>query len=305
MKLALKVTALVGWISMLFLLACSLPSDDSIRFIAPHPVINEIMMNPAGSDLPEREWLELYNPSAVAILLKNYTLVYNNRSFDFPDLYLPAKQYLIVTAAQNEQAFLSYGNVCGMVGWPTMSNTGATISLMHNEAGTVDQVSYASNWYASTVKRRGGWSLERINPEFGCNPRQAWRESESAGGGTPGRQNSVYRVGAIPIIQIEQTIVGARQINFVLNMDAESVLDIGSVQLPLELPAPVRWTLSRDTVQLSFDQDLPIGVPYLVTVMGQFCGEAVSLSRTVFEETAFVYNDVKFCSIPTPEALVL
>ena len=290
--MTLKATSLLCWISILFWLGCAIPSDESTRFIAPHPVINELMMNPGGSSLPANEWLELYNPSDVAILLKNYTLSYNNRSFEFPDIYLPARQYIIVTASQNEGRFTPFGNVCGIPGWPTMSNTGATLTLSHLQVGTVDQVSYSSSWYSSTVKRRGGWSLERINPEFGCNPVQAWQESEALDGGTPGRQNSVYRLGVIPSLQIAQTIIQTNDLYFVLNIDVESMLSIHTIQMANDLPRPVRWTVSRDTIHFFFDQALPVGTPYVVTLMGKFCGGEVTLSHTVFAETILMYNDV-------------
>lgn len=290
--MTLKSFVVLCWISVFCWYGCAPVLEDELRYVAPHPVINELMMNPSGTDLPLREWLELYNPSNVAILLKNYTLTYNNTSFQFPDIYLPAKQYVIVTAAQNEQAFVGFGNVCGIAGWPTMSNAGATITLTHQEIGTVDQVSYASNWYASTSKRSGGWSLERINPEFGCNPASAWQESEAREGGTPGAQNSVYRANAIPNVQIGQTIVQDQNLSFVLNMDIENSLTIQQVQMPIGLPPISSWRTSRDTIQISFGQQLPEGFPYEVTIAGQYCGRTITLSQTVFTETSLQYNDV-------------
>ncbi|MCL8000835.1 hypothetical protein M8994_21835, partial [Brucella sp. 21LCYQ03] len=138
-----------------------------------------------------------------------------------------------------------------------MSNAGATITLAHLELGTVDAVSYQSNWYETTAKRQGGWSLERINPEFGCNPVQAWQESIATGGGTPGRQNSVYLAGAIPNVQIQQVLIQENSLNFVLNIDAESMLSLGSVQVANELPQPLNWTISRDTIRVRFHGELP------------------------------------------------
>ncbi|MFD2743081.1 MULTISPECIES: lamin tail domain-containing protein [Sphingobacterium] len=279
----------------LYLLCCTSCTtflEEESTYIAPHPIINEIMMNPSGNDLPMREWLELYNPSSIAISLKNYTITYNNRTFQFPDLYLPARQYIIVTSAQNEQAFMRYGNVCGIVGWPTMSNAGATITLAHDQIGTVDQVSYAANWYATAAKRRGGWSLERVNPEFGCNPARAWQESEAREGGTPGARNSVYRAGAIPNVQILRTIIQDQQLHFILNMDVGSIINIQQVQMPIELPQIHSWSISRDTIQLSFNQPLPVGIPYDVAITSEFCGRNVILSQTVFQEAHLLYNDV-------------
>ncbi|WP_166332623.1 lamin tail domain-containing protein [Sphingobacterium chungjuense] len=290
--MTLKTFVHCSFILLLFGSSCADFLEDQVRFVSPHPVINEIMMNPRGDNLPAREWLELYNPSDVAVLLQNYTISYNNRNFQFPDMYLPAKQYVIVTASQNEQAFLRYGNVCGIEGWPTMSNAGATITLNHQELGTVDQVSYAANWYASTAKRQGGWSLERINPEFGCNPAQAWQESEAREGATLGAQNSVYRADAIPDVQIRQTIVQNQELSFVLSMDIGNSLIIQQVQMPIGLPPISSWRTSRDTIHISFGQQLPEGVPYEVMIAGQYCGRNLNLSQTVFSETNLVYNDV-------------
>ncbi len=287
-----KTFTICSVILLLLASSCTDFLEEQVRYVSPHPVINEIMMNPRGDNLPAREWLELYNPSDVAILLQNYTISYNNRNFQFPAMYLPAKQYLIVTALQNEQAFLRYGNVCGIEGWPTMSNAGATITLNHQELGTVDQVSYAANWYASTAKRQGGWSLERVNPEFACNPVQAWQESEAREGGTPGAQNSVYRADAIPDMQIRQTIVQDQDLSFVLNVDIGNSLSIQQVQMPIGLPPISSWRTSRDTIHISFGQQLPEGVPYEVTIAGQYCGRNLTLSQTVFTETNLSYNDV-------------
>ena len=272
----------------------------------PYPVINEIMANPGSSTLPNHEWIELYNPTNTPIRLANYSLVYNDREFPLPGIFLSARQYLILTAAQYADTFERFGNVHGLAPWPTLNNTGAIIGLRHHEDGMVDEVRYSNRWYHTALKRSGGWSLERINPGFRCNPSSNWAESEALQGGTPGGRNSVFDETHIPNIGIAQAIVSGAEIRFVFNMEVEDAVAIDAVRSEPDIGRILLNVLRGDTVIVTLPQPLPQDVAYTFELIGTFC-EANFLSEyTVFVASETDFNDVVINEIlfnPKPDGV--
>jgi hypothetical protein len=56
----------------------------------------------------------------------------------------------------------------------------------------LDEIQYDLTWYHDDVKSKGGWSLERINPNHPCSDGNNWKASTHVDGGTPGEQNAVF-----------------------------------------------------------------------------------------------------------------
>lgn len=153
-------------------------------------VISEILADPTpATGLPEVEYIELFNPSAQPLSLKNWKLTIGNRSSVFPDAVLGAHDYVILCSAAQADQMGSYGKVIPL-GPFSLANEGATLSLYSPTNQLVFSVSYRLNWWV-TDKRDGGYSLEMLDSGNPCGQRTNWAVSTDPKGGTPGKGNSI------------------------------------------------------------------------------------------------------------------
>ena len=151
-------------------------------------LITEIMADPTpGHGLPEKEYLELFNPSSRAIDLKGYTLDYAQSSVVFPGIILQPDDYLIVCRENNVSFFEPYGRVIGLEKF-SLLNGGTTLALSDPSGQLAFQVSFSSDWYAKG--RDQGYSLEMIDISAACKTVGNWTSSGDETGGTPGRVNA-------------------------------------------------------------------------------------------------------------------
>jgi hypothetical protein len=172
------------------------PHTGSIYFSKQSPydvVINEIMADPYPSvELPEAEYIELYNRTSEAVDLEGWRLIIENREKHLPPGIIQPQQYMILCDEEYSGEFSSYGNVLPFPVFPVLRNSDSEISLLNTKGILMDSVSYHESWYRDEEKEDGGYSLERIDPENHCSGMTNWRVSHDARGGTPGNRNSVY-----------------------------------------------------------------------------------------------------------------
>lgn len=154
-------------------------------------VITEVMADPdpPAGNLPNAEYVEIYNRSSIPVNLTGWIL-YEGSSRALPVKVLQPGGYLILCANADTQSFLPYGLVAGLSSL-SLTNAGEKIALRNPQGFTVDSVLYSDLWYGNSYKGDGGWSLERIDPDFTCQNALNWKPSEAGNGGTPGGMNSV------------------------------------------------------------------------------------------------------------------
>jgi len=154
-------------------------------------LINEIMADPSPVvNLPDAEYVELYNRSAFPVDLKDWTLVLGSSSKLLPQFTLPAGGYVILCDDGARFFLESYGPVIDFSSF-AVTNAGGTIVLKNPDGAVIHTVSYTDNWYQSSYKNDGGWSLELIDPLNPCGEAANWIASNDDAGGTPGKINSV------------------------------------------------------------------------------------------------------------------
>ena len=157
-------------------------------------VINEIMFNPG----PNRtEWIELYNRGSGAVDLAGSALRLDHlervRLISSGGLSIEGQGYVVIAhdVALFRETHPGFGGtvVEATGGWERLRNSGARIWLLDAVGKPVHGAEYdeASN-------PDPGRSVELVNPDF--DP-PVWGPSADTGGGTPGRQNSLY-VSRIP-----------------------------------------------------------------------------------------------------------
>ncbi|MCX7745181.1 MAG: lamin tail domain-containing protein [Flavobacteriales bacterium] len=154
-------------------------------------VINELMVdeNPTVM-LPPTEYIELYNRNNFPVNIKGYELSVNNNTVLLPSAIIQPDSFIVFVKDVWLQEFQGIP-VIGLSTWPTLTNTGATITLRDKKGKLLHSITYTDKWYKNPSKKDGGWSLEQIDVTKPCQGIYNWKASQDVKGGTPGRTNSV------------------------------------------------------------------------------------------------------------------
>lgn len=190
-------------------------------------LITEIMADPTPSKgMPEREYLEIFNPTSEDVNLKNFKLYYGNFSVSFPDSIIKSNAYAIVFRKGYEAEFSDFGSIIPLANF-SLSNEGTLLVLKNNTGQDVFYIDYSPSWH--TLKNDGGISLEMIDTGFPCVKNQNWSSSTSTNGGTPGKANSVFK--ANPDISAPKLLnFNLDNTEVTLNFDEDLSLDFLKVQ---------------------------------------------------------------------------
>lgn len=181
-------------------------------------VINEIMADPSPSaGLPDREYLELFNTGSAVVHLKDWSLGLGSKIKVFPDVTVAPGEFLLVTAPGGAKDFLSFGRVVEISGF-LLNNSGQILTLSDPLKLWTDVVEYMPSLHKKGYGE-GGFSLERIDPGRLCGQRENWVTTLSAGGGTPGKENSVHATNPdrLPPRMLSAGLSGHSRLDIVLN----------------------------------------------------------------------------------------
>lgn len=238
-------------------------------------VIDEILADPTPVvALPNAEFLELKNTSGRNLNLQGWRISSATAtSSTFPSYILPADSFLVITSTANAALFNSYGRLLGVAGFPSLDNTGTTLTLTSREGLTIHSVTYNISWYQNAVKSDGGWTLEMIDTRNPCSGSSNWKASTDLRGGTPAARNSVDGINtdnSSPSL-IKATALNPTTISLTFNepIDSTRAANITNYSFSNGLAAPV----SAVCVAPSFTRvDLTVAAPiqpnviYTVTV---------------------------------------
>jgi hypothetical protein len=155
-------------------------------------LIHEFMADPDPIvQLPNAEYIELYNRSNRIISLQNWTITDNTGRAMLPNINIFPDSFIILTSAANALRFVGFSNVFGISSFPSLGNSEDEIVLRDQHGRVIHALQYNLTWYGDNVKQNGGWSLEMIDVNNPCTGAGNWRASTHPSGGTPGRHNSV------------------------------------------------------------------------------------------------------------------
>jgi hypothetical protein len=156
-------------------------------------VINEIFADESPVvGLPESEFVELFNNGPTAVDLSGWTFTDGTSSVaTLPTFTLLPDSFVILCAIADQADYAAFGTALGLSSFPSLNQGGDNLEIYDASNTLIDFVYYEDSWYRDTEKDDGGWSIERIDPEFACLNAENWRASEDTSGGTPGRENSV------------------------------------------------------------------------------------------------------------------
>jgi hypothetical protein len=256
-------------------------SHDFMYFVEPPShfkdiVINEIFADPTPTvELPEAEFIELYNRSADPFDLNGWKISDDGQAVSLPSKILLPGEYVILCSSTQTSKFTSYGKVIGIGGFPSLNNTGDFVVLKNRDGTLIDSLHYDISWYKDDGKKDGGWTMELIYAENICAEKENWVSSEDISGGTPGRQNSV--AAEKPDLTGPKLISGIAVNNTQLLLRFNEKLDttIPSVASFFTAPLVVIQQVSfqdntRTSIVIEFSEQLKGGVRYELEVENIF-----------------------------------
>ena len=145
-------------------------------------VINEFMPdpNPVAVDLPDAEFVELYNRSDKFFNLEDWML-----DGEVLGVFtMTPGAYIIVVDDDDKDLFNSYSNVISIPAL-TLNNSGEDFITLQDDHGlSVHSISFTGS--------EGGISTELINPNGPDYSENNYGLSVDPSGGTPGQQNSIF-----------------------------------------------------------------------------------------------------------------
>lgn len=168
-------------------------------------LVTEVMADPSPAlELPEAEYVELFNASAFPVSLSKWSFLIGSREIVFPDYQIDSKQYLLVCTEGFCPQYGPFVHCLDGLSGSSLPNTGSGYLLMDSTGRRIDFGEYTPDWHSGSYQAEGGYSLEMVDWENPCGGKENWASSRHESGGTPGAANSLAaenRDIQIPAIQ--------------------------------------------------------------------------------------------------------
>ena len=244
-------------------------------------IFNEIMLdiNPAPYSLPAKKYIELYNTSDQTFDLEGYTLRIGDRDYTIPTATVDGGGYLIL--ASDAAVFERYGRCVTAFQESRLTIAGKHIELLNTLGMVVDSLTYSKDFYNDKDRSEGGFSMERLDPYNNCAGIHNWHSTNDLSGGTPGRQNSVYK------IYVDETVpdlIGCELLtNSTLRLDFTE--NIGSLDFAIGGNKPSQCQINGQSAVLTMANPLKVGVS---TVKGRAVDACGSQSDVLTADVNYV-----------------
>lgn len=275
-------------------------------------VFTEIMADPDPPvGLPNAEYLEIFNRSTKTLNLMGWKLSDNTSTATLASYTLNPGQRLILCSTTNVATFSTFGSTLGVTSFPSLNNSGETLTLRDNNGNIIHKLTYSDAWYKNDVKKNGGYSLEMIDTNFPCVGFANWIASTHVQGGTPGQLNSVNASNpdntAPNIIQLTPITLNKLELLFNEPLDSLSAVNPSNyvVNFGIGNPNSINIDANFTTVTLTFTATFDTTKTYQLMVSNlKDCSNNLTNQVVVFEfpRTAQLYDVIisEFMADPTP-----
>jgi hypothetical protein len=220
-------------------------------------IVTELMPDPSPVvNLPESEYLEIYNITTKVLSLGNLTLTNQNTISKLPFQVLFPNEYAILVptsaVAEFKQRFPA-AKVIGLSPWVSLPNDKGRLTLRNTRGQLIFDLAYTDDWYKDIEKKDGGWSLEMRDLVYACLEVVNWEASKDRNGGTPARENSVKATVSdnLPPILLRAETISDLQVRLVFNEKLDSA---GTVSANYNIDNNLKIS------QIRFDYALPYQV---------------------------------------------
>jgi len=269
-------------------------------------VFNELFADPTPSNgLADAEYIELFNADNVPFELSGWKLVNSTTEKTLPSYLLNPNEHVIICDANSTSFF---PNSIGIVSLTALTNSADSLTLIDFNNNVIDLVSYSEEWYNSSEKSDGGWSLEQINPYKICSGKLNWSASNNTQGGTPGFENSLYNItpdSAGPNL-ISWNVNQANQVTLVFNESIDTTLSSNFICTNTQI-SNVQFSESNTVVVITFNANLQPETFYTLTQSGlSDCeGNISNFSIEIYQGKTPEFGDLIFTEILTdPDPVV-
>uniref|UniRef100_UPI00356908D4 lamin tail domain-containing protein n=1 Tax=Ancylomarina sp. TaxID=1970196 RepID=UPI00356908D4 len=278
-------------------------------------VINEIFADETPIvGLPEYEFIEIYNTSEFPINIKDYKLKVGGSEKTLSGFEIQAHDYLILCSNAATELYREFGNSLGVSSFPSLTNSGTSISLESSSGVLLDQVTYSSDWYGDDEKKNGGWSLERIDIDNHSWQADNWRASMDESGGTPGKNNSIEGLNpdVIPprLLSFEMSNSNSIDLFFSETLESNHAFNIQNYLLSRDIGHPthvVEIENDRFALRLNFKTDFEHNILFQLTLsdlLVDLAGNSIEERELEFsfadmpQEGDLIINEVLFNPYP-------
>lgn len=270
-------------------------------------LITEIMADPdpVVSDLPNAEFLEIFNNSDRLLSLEGISLIDASDTTELSAQMLEPGAYLILSPTSAASDFMEFGDAMGVSNWPSLSNSGEQISLLF-EGNLIFSVAYDQDWHEEE-KADGGYSLEMKDVSNPCGNDLVWGSAINLNGGTPGQSNS--NTESVPDNfgpeLVSAVVISENEIRLdfseVLSPESTSAIDIQTIP-SLSIEEASQQNLNGSSLSITFSELLVVNQLYEMTVSSVFdCnGNEIEDGTTTFarpgvaDSLSIIINEVLF-----------
>ncbi len=255
-------------------------------------VFNEIFPDPSPSvGLPEAEFIELFNRSDRIFDVEGLELTDGSGSVFLPNVTINPGDAVIIIDEDNLPLFNDVLNVITVPNLISLGNAQDSLWLLNGNGEILDFLFYDDTWYQDDERDGGGYTLERISPDFvNCNLRDNWGASLDPTGGTPGQTNSINGVfvdNTAPFIEnLDILNSNTIQITFIEQMEPATLENTRNYTIDQGIGEPVIVTISQPalrTIRLEFAAELVDGIIYTLTLsnLSDCSGNVLNESRQI------------------------
>lgn len=198
-------------------------------------IITELMPDPSPVvNLPESEYLEIYNTTTKVLSLGNLTLANQSTISKLPFQVLFPKEYAILVPTSAVAEFkrrFPTAKIIGLSPWVSLPNADGRLTLRNGAGKLIFDLAYSDDWYKDMEKKDGGWSLEMRDLAFPCLEAVNWEASRDRNGGTPAKENSVKTTVSdnSPPILLRAETLSRNQLRLIFNEKLDSLGAVNAV----------------------------------------------------------------------------
>ena len=235
-------------------------------------IFTELMVDPTPpNDLPESEFIELYNNSTKVFRLTDWTIEDRVRTGGLEEWFFFPGEYLILCPLAFVSQFSDFGQTIGVASFPTLNDSGDVLVLRDNHGMLLDSISYDNFWYRGS-SRTEGWTLELIDPANPCSDSNNWAVSEDERGGTPGSQNSIFAekpdLSGPEVVEVLAAHPDTITVRLNEKVEPESVPAASFLFKPEVGINEILLSENRTELTLTMSEGLLSGVLYELTITG-------------------------------------